>query len=141
MTKRRVAPPKWRLVGNQWEKKEDWRTIYGPHVPVKGKPRWWIAPKGSSFQGGCLNCPPRPDQLPMDAYLGVGFGMVGVLKDGVPIWSGDSENRTVRQYELLAAADPDHDWRIEYIGPMSESTYQRHGREEWNLIQTGPGFA
>ena len=43
--------------------------------------------------------------------------------------------------EELAAADPDHDWRIVLYGPLSGRTYQRHATGEWVLIEQSMGFA
>lgn len=90
---------------------------------------------------GCLNCPGKPHALPMSTVLAVGFGMVTVTKGDEVVWVGDDEHRWLRRYERMAAADPDHDWRVEFIGPLSESTYQRQGEREWVLVERGMGFA
>lgn len=87
-------------------------------------------------------CPGAPPNvLPLTAPLAVGFGVVTVRKDGTSIWSGDDEHRWLRRYERMAAADPEHDWRVEFHGPMSSQTYQRRGEGTWLLIETGRGFA
>lgn len=67
--------------------------------------------------------------------------MVNVTRDGEQVWSGDDEHVLVRRFERKAAQDPDHDWRIEYYGPLSDATYQRQGPKEWVLIKKGMGFA
>jgi len=48
---------------------------------------------------------------------------------------------TVQQAEVLAAQDPNHDWRIHLIAPLSECHYQRQGKELWVLYKKGQGFA
>lgn len=95
--------------------------------------------------GGCLNCGPRPSFFPMTGVIAVGFGSATLSKDGQVIYEeGDREFEdcmTGEQAEALAAADPDHDWRIELYGPLSGRSYQRHGAGEWALIEQNEGFA
>lgn len=112
---------------------------------------------------GCLNCNHTITQtFPMDGIIAVGFGYAGVTKDGhevlrEPDWSPaydddgellpedqqppEPEYPTGAQAEELAAADPDHDWRIVIDGPLSGRTYQRHGPENWVLVEQNMGFA
>lgn len=77
----------------------------------------------------------------MSTVLAVGFGEVRVTCDDDLVWAGDDEHVWLRRFENRAAQDPDHDWRVEFIGPLSESTYQRHGDREWVLVARGMGFA
>ena len=77
----------------------------------------------------------------MSTILAVGFGVVSVTKDDEVVWCGDDERVWIRRFERRAAADPDHDWRVHFLAPMGEQTYQRHGEREWVLIETGMGFA
>lgn len=108
-------------------------------------PKWWKPPlKGAAF--GCLNCGPKPDELPMDAVIAVGFGDASLYRDGERIMGEDpgmdfDDCPTVAQAEAIAAADPDHDWRIMFEAPLSMNEYQRHGKERWVLIRKGMGFA
>ena len=88
---------------------------------------------------GCLNCGAPPTTLPHDAVLGVGFGMVNVTRDDEFIWSGDGE-QTAYRYTRRAKKEPDHDWQIEFIGPLHEETYQ-YQDGKWIMIATGRGFA
>jgi hypothetical protein len=90
---------------------------------------------------GCLNAGCAETLLSMDACLAVGFGMVSVKCDKRMIWCGDDETRTVAEFEAMAAADPDHDWRIQFYAPLSDTTYQRQDTEKWVLVQQGQGFA
>lgn len=94
---------------------------------------------------GCLNCPDRPNMLPLTATLGVGFGMCAVVKDGADVWyedpHSDDEYPTLQQFEDMAKADPDHDWRAIFDAPMWSGTWQRQGEGQWMLIERGMGFA
>lgn len=75
----------------------------------------------------------------------MGFGMAALTKDDECVWMEQNhewdECMTVAQAEELAAADPDHDWRIVLHGPLRGSTYQRHGEMQWMLIEKNQGFA
>lgn len=48
---------------------------------------------------------------------------------------------TVSRVERLARQDPDHDWRIVLLGPLHGEVYQRHGRNQWVLVESNQGFA
>lgn len=78
-------------------------------------------------------------------WIAVGFGNAGYSKDGVSLWEEngieDEEPPTVADVEKLAAADPDHDWRIYFFAPLYEAEYQRQGDGVWALIRKGEGFA
>lgn len=108
---------------------------------------WKKEPAIKGKHGGCLNCGPRPSLLPPDGLIAVGFGYAGLHRDDEPIYTepndpdGDDEHMTGSKAEELAAADPDHDWRIVLYGPLSGRTYQRHATGEWVLIEQSMGFA
>mgnify|MGYP001317286657 CR=1 FL=1 len=98
--------------------------------------------------GGCLNCGVRPSLFPADGLIAVGFGYAALHRDGQPVYTepysdvvAETEYMTGAQAEALAAADPDHDWQIVLEGPLSGRTYQRHGQNEWALIEQNAGFA
>lgn len=97
--------------------------------------------------GGCLHCGYQYSTLPMDAVIAVGFGSAMLLKDGECVYdeqdvgSGRDDYMTAEEAELLAAADPKHDWRISLIAPLSERHYQRQGEKHWVLYERGEGFA
>ena len=96
----------------------------------------------------CLNCPDPQSILPSEAIIAVGFGSAGLSKDGEIIWDEIRDGRnmewedmlTVAQAEALAAADPDHDWRIYLHGPMHGETYQRQDGQ-WICVERNKGFA
>ena len=88
--------------------------------------------------------------LPMDAMITVGFGDASVTKDGETIWSEMENARdaeswddfwTTAKAEEAARKDPDHDWRIHLVAPLSERHYQRQGEDHWVLYEKGIGFA
>lgn len=84
--------------------------------------------------------------LDAESIIAVGFGSANCTKGTEVIYSEDmipdgGEYATCGDMEKLAAADPDHDWQISYYGPLSEAVYQRHGDNQWVLVQKGQGFA
>ena len=102
-----------------------------------------------AIEGGqlspCSCCGPRKSQLCAESRIAVGFGMAALTKDGECVWMEHNhkwdECMTVAQAEELAAADPEHDWRIVLHGPLRGSTYQRHGEMQWMLVEKNQGFA
>lgn len=110
---------------------------------------WKKEPAIEGTHGGCLNCGPRPSLFPANGLIAVGFGYAALERDGKPIYTDqdwwadndDSHPMTGAQAEEMAAADPDHDWRIVLHGPLSGRTYQRHGTDIWVLIAQDMGFA
>lgn len=90
---------------------------------------------------GCLTCSTAAPTLRMNRIMATGFGQVTVTKGDEMIWSGDDPEREASEFEELAAKDPDHDWRIEFVGPLHGETYQRHGKENWVCIASNAGFA
>jgi hypothetical protein len=111
------------------------------------KTTWERLPAIEGTYGGCLNCGPRPRLFPADGKIAVGFGYAALHRDGKPVYTApndpgsDSHYMTGKEAEELAATDPDQDWRIVLVSPMSERTYQRHGANEWALVEQGIGFA
>lgn len=96
---------------------------------------------------GCLNCSTAALEAPMEMQIAVGFGSAVVTKDGEHYYDGEQayhEGKTVKtvgDIEKEAAADPNHDWKIEKFGPMHGETFQRHGKEKWVCIESNQGFA
>ena len=98
------------------------------------------------YRSGCLNCGPQPVGLPLEADLCVGFGSCTVTKDGQGIYDegmlrNGEDAPTLQKFEDMAKADPDHDWRVQFFQPLSETEYQRHGDGAWVLVKRGEGFA
>ena len=105
---------------------------------------WKKEPAIEGKHGGCLNCGVRPSFFPADGVIFFGFGYAALEKNGEPVYfeADDSEDMmTGSQAEEIAAQDPDNDWRIVLHAPLSSRTYQRHGPNEWALIEQGMGFA
>lgn len=106
-------------------------------------PTWEKLPAIEGKYGGCLNCGPRPSFFPADGIIAVGFGYAGLHCDGSAVYteSNGDDDMTGAQAEELAAANPDHDWRIVLEGPLSGRAYQRHGPNQWALVEQNVGFA
>ncbi len=108
---------------------------------------WQKLPAIEGKHGGCLNCGPRPSTFPPHGQIAVGFGYAGLHRDGEPVYTeptepeNDDAYMTGAQAEAMAAADPDHDWRIVLHAPLSSRTYQRHGPDERALVEQDMGFA
>ena len=79
----------------------------------------------------------------MDMTIAVGFGSANLTKDDEPIYSesNDGEIWTVQDAENAALKDPDHDWRIQMVGPLHGETYQRHDAGKWVCVESNKGFA
>lgn len=103
----------------------------------------WLLPAIHPKHGGCGNCPPTAQTLAMHALIAVGFGVAQRTMDGVVVIDemNSANLRSVSEAEAMAAADPDHDWRIDLQGPLRGRTYQRHGPEMWVLVDQNEGFA
>lgn len=96
--------------------------------------------------GGCLCCGHQHEHLPMESLIAVGFGYAGVTKNGEIVYKEDDVSDqddwwTTQHAEHEALKDPDHDWRIHLIAPLSERHYQRQGENLWVLYKKGVGFA
>lgn len=111
---------------------------------------WTKQPALKDALGGCGTCDRPADVFPMDGMIAVGFGSAGISRDGLTVVDGEERAATATSWEdfargadaeALAAADPDHDWRIFLHGPLSDRVYQRHAPEQWVLIERGQGFA
>jgi hypothetical protein len=83
----------------------------------------------------------------MNRRVAVGFGYAAVTKDREEVWHEPREWTswedlpTVQTFENMARRDPDHDWRAIMDGPLHGETYQRHGPNEWVLVESNQGFA
>lgn len=88
---------------------------------------------------GC-GCGLRTSHAAMTDIPHPGFGGVSFSKGDEGVGALD-EGATFADYEKIAAADPDHDWRIYINGPLADYTYQRQGEATWALVEQGQGFA
>ena len=86
----------------------------------------------------------------MRRVLAVGFGDVVATKDGLTIYSECEFGRNnpeweeywnTQKVENIAKADPDHDWRINFMAPLYGAEYQRQGDGHWVLVRRDQGFA
>ena len=105
---------------------------------------WERLPALPGRNNPCLCCPPIPAEFPADGVIAVGFGMASLTRDGSIVWKERGqeydEYMTGAQAEVLAAADPDHDWRIVMFGPLHGESYQRQDGH-WFLVERNEGFA
>jgi len=97
--------------------------------------------------GGCACCGYQYQHLPLKSLIAVGLGMATVTKNNEIIYD-EMENEingntlwTVQDAENLAKQEPDNDWRIHLVAPLSEKHYQRQGDGLWVLYKKGIGFA
>lgn len=93
---------------------------------------------------GCLCCGGNKEVYPLDRFFAVGFGASWVSRDGETVYAegpNDDHIPVLQQFEDMAAADPDHDWRMCRRGPLRDADYQRHDTGKWVLIREGEGFA
>jgi hypothetical protein len=93
---------------------------------------------------GCACCGGNKEVYPLGSIFAVGFGHSGVRRDGEPVYEEshrDDHFPTLQEFEDVAAADPDHDWRMYRSAPLREAEYQRHGPGAWVLVREGVGFA
>lgn len=102
--------------------------------------RPWYKPAVDHANVGCLNCGAPPIIMPPDRRLSVGFGQVAVFKDDECLWSGDDWEVSALPYTTAADKHPEHDWRIQFDGPLHGETYQ-HQNGQWVMIETNQGFA
>lgn len=84
--------------------------------------------------------------LPLSKVIAVGFGVACVSCNGETIWQESihaewADLWTVQTAEELASKDPEQDWRIHLVGPLSEGHWQRQGVGEWVMYRRGEGFA
>jgi hypothetical protein len=100
-------------------------------------------PYTGTIHQGCLNCPPVEQVAPMDMVIAVGFGIAQITRDSDFVYSeGDEDDfPTLAQFEEMAAADPDHDWRCLLVAPLRGREYQRHDKGKLVLIASDDGFA
>lgn len=97
-------------------------------------------PMGDEFTVACPVCPPLNDGYVDEArtvLCGNCGGTGGVVDPAAP----EPDYWTVSRAERLARQDPDHDWRIVLYGPLHGEVYQRHGRNQWVLVESNEGFA
>jgi hypothetical protein len=106
--------------------------VVSPHLPPV-----------ETVHRGCLNCPPKPRKLNLNAYVHPGFGLVRVTRDDrTVLYDVHGEvPRPGRRAENLARKNPHCDWRLTIDGPLSGAVYQRHGPAEWVMVESLRGFA
>ena len=97
-------------------------------------------------RGGCACCGYQHSILEMDALIAVGFGDASVTKNDETVYQENPEDDEFKFWrcqdaENEALKEPDNDWRIHLVAPLSERHYQRQGEGHWVLYKKGEGFA
>ena len=95
---------------------------------------------------GCLCCGGTSESLPLDTIMYDGFGGWVVTMDGkvVSIPKEYEEAEPLQFYEDMAQKeDPEFEkeWLATVYLPLRGATYQRHGKNQWTLIESNEGFA
>jgi len=83
---------------------------------------------------------------PLRTLVAVGFGYAAIIRDNQQVYCESPETpptrwRRLRSFESQARKNPHHDWRLILHDPFHSREYQRHGRNLWVLVKSGPGFA
>lgn len=97
--------------------------------------------------GGCACCGYQYSHLPLQSLIAVGFGHAAVTKNGEEVYNemnAEFKNEdlwTAQDAENLAKEEPNNDWRIHLVAPLSERHYQRQEDGLWVLYKKGIGFA
>lgn len=107
----------------------------------------WKKPPIEGGVGACLCCSVTADILNLKTvlYFGVAGGWV-IKKDGQEFFQeeGDKDWDDCKKLEAIEALIPEGD-NSEYTAhldtPMRDAVYQRHDKNQWVLIQKGPGWA
>ena len=93
--------------------------------------------------------PIKDESLPMDAIIAAGFGVAQVTKNGEVVYDENNLPEdgyldamwSCQEAENEARKDPDNDWRIILVGPLSATFWQRQGENHWVLYEENQGFA
>jgi hypothetical protein len=105
----------------------------------------WASRTGGASQKEILMMDVDETILAPDALVAVGVGYAAVTCDGVPRYEaeyGDLEHAmSVRDAETMAAAEPQHDWRIHLVGPLDERHYRRSADGRWKIYRRGYGLS
>lgn len=114
-----------------------------PAAATRPEFRTLLAPLEHAPRSGCLNCGSKPIRVKMNARMHAGFGVTALVRDGEWVESHyDYETcPTFMHFENVARKDADRVWCVVVDGPLSDVTYQRHGRNEWVAVKKGMGFA
>ena len=94
---------------------------------------------------GCLNCSTAERKLTMRTALWCSEWTAA--RNNRTVFRGphdptpDDKPVRVQNVERLAAADPDHDWRIMHVTALHGEEWQRQGPKQWVLVDSNKGYA
>lgn len=102
-----------------------------------------LPPWQGTVHHGCIHERSVSALLPMGALIAVGFGSALITRDGETVFDGERSDdfHYLSEFEAMAAAAPDHDWRCILFGPLRGKAYQRQGTGQWVLYESNEGFA
>lgn len=108
--------------------------------------KWKKLPTIEGGVHGCLNCGYTHSKLSMHHKIIAGFGDAIITKNDKYVYQEPpnmewEDAPTLMRFENRARKEPDCDWRFSLNLPLRSAIYQRHGKNEWVLIETGMGFA
>jgi len=115
-----------------------------PDTPPFGHPSWWLPEWAGPLYIGCHICSTATRHPGM--HRRVAGNSEWVTRDGELVFGGvddraEREHPTLLTFERLARLNPDADWRyIRYSGLHGE-VFQRHGRNDWVLVESNQGYA
>lgn len=76
-------------------------------------------------------------------YVVVGFGEAEILKDGIAIFDGESQEdfTTLEEAEKQIQFDPNSDYVLVLNAPLWDAKWRRNSDGEWVCFESGMGFA
>ena len=118
---------------------------------MKSKPKWWKEPLTENIHHGCLNCGGTETKLPIRTRLfypewtlkknGEFVDIIPMIPNDEPLQEAWKNLPTVIKIENIAKKDPNNDWQIEMFMGLRGGSYQRHGDNNWILIESNQGYA
>ena len=91
----------------------------------------------------CLCCPSNTETLHMDTVLHEGYC---ITKGGETHYTADfntewDDCKKLSEIEKDALKEPDAEWQAHLNMALRSGAWQRHGKGEWCLIESGIGYA
>lgn len=112
---------------------------------MKTKKKWWKpAVKNKGY--ACLCCGESTEILPLTTKLYFGFGGWSILRNGEHFFQDRrdvefDQHKDLAFVESMIGGDTENEYIAYYDSALRSAKYQRHAKDNWVLIETGPGFA
>lgn len=113
---------------------------------IDSNKKHWTKPAIKSSKVACLCCQSTDTILPLDTLLYMGFGGWNILKNG-EIFFVEGNNiefensKSLADIEQMIGKDDENEYIAVFFSPLRGSTYQRHSKNYWVLINEDEGFA